>query len=124
MAEQLSISVEQRPEALVLQVLAPNLDENNMNNVRAAVMKAAAQTTPLPLVVDLARVKYVPSLALGALVGLGNQVRAGGRRLILVSLQPTVRQVMAITRLDRVFEIMDDVPAALRSLGSLVTNLP
>jgi anti-sigma B factor antagonist len=70
----------------------------------------------VPFVLDMTNVKYLPSLTLGAMVRLANAFRARNQRLILAAMQPTVRQVISITRLDRVFEIHDDVDSALKSV--------
>jgi anti-anti-sigma factor len=117
MSEKSSISVEQRPEAVIIHVLAHDLDENNIVGLRSGITDALAASPPLPFIVDMANVKFVPSLTLGALVRLVNEFRTRRQRLIFVCLQPTVRQVITITRLDRILEIMDDVGAAVRSVG-------
>ena len=69
----------------------------------------------MPFVLDMANVKYLPSLTLGAMVRLVSEFRARGQRLLLAAMQPTVRQVITITRLDRVFEIYDDVDSAVKA---------
>jgi len=101
----------------VIHVLAHDLGEDNIASVRGGITDAVSQSPSLPFIIEMANVKFVPSLTLGALVRLVNEFRARRQRLIFVSLQPTVRQVIVITRLDRLMEIMDDVEAALRSVG-------
>ncbi|MGE5610942.1 MAG: STAS domain-containing protein [Bacillota bacterium] len=113
-----AVSVEQRPDAVVVHVLVNDLDENNLVAVRRGIADAVKQSPSFPFILDIGKVKFVPSLSLGALVRLVNEFRARRQRLVLVSLQPAVRQVIAITRLDRIMEIMDDVDAALRSVGA------
>ena len=117
MPETPSISVEQRPEAVVIHVLTHNLDENNVVGLRSGITDALAASPPLPFIIDMAKVTFVPSLTLGALVRLVSEFRGRQQKLIFVSLQTSVRQVITITRLDRVMEIMDDVSAALRSVA-------
>ena len=65
------------------------------------------------VVVDLGRVAIVPSLALGLLVQLLNKCKARQQELKLVGLQPQIRQIFAMTRLDRLFQFADDVESAL-----------
>ncbi len=118
MPETPSISVEQQPGAVVVRVLARDLDESHMTGLRSGIADALPTAPSLPFIVDLSNVKFVPSLTLGALVGLATDFRSRSQRLIFASPQATVRKVFTITRLDRVLEIVDDVPAALCSVGA------
>jgi anti-anti-sigma factor len=117
MSESPAISVELRPDAVVVRLLIPDLDEDHMLALRRELDAAVKQSPSLPFIVDMARIKFIPSLTLGALVPMAGEFRARRQRLILVALQRAVRQVISITRLDRVMEIMDDVDGALRSVG-------
>lgn len=117
MSEASAVSVESLVGAKVVHVLAPDLSEQNMAAFRGGIAQAAGQSSD-PFIIDLANVKYLPSLTLGAFVGMVNEFRARKQRLIFVCLRPTIRQVVSITRLDRVLEIMDDVATALRSVGA------
>ncbi len=118
MSEAPSISVEQQGQAVVVRVLARDLGEANLARVRAGIADAVSREPSLPFIVDLSQVKFLPSLTLGALVRLVNEFRSRRQRLIFVCVQATVRQVLAITRIDRIMEVLDDVDAALRGLGA------
>ena len=50
---------------------------------------------------------------LGLLVQISNQCKSREQKLRLVGLQQQIRQVFAITRLDRVFQFADSVEAAI-----------
>jgi anti-anti-sigma factor len=50
------------------------------------------------------------------LLRLRRQLQKAGGRLVLCRLDPSVAEVLRITRLDRLFEVQADVPAALDSL--------
>ena len=77
--------------------------------MRAEVLAGAEQARDLPVVLDLSNVGFFPSVSLGAVVVLLNTLKKAGQKLILVGLQPPVREALAITRLDKLFEIRDDV---------------
>ena len=109
--------VERTDDVVVIRVQVKDLDEAHTKAVQAAVNAAAGDFPGLPFVLDLARVKFLPSLTLGAMVRLGQSFRARNQRLVLVGLQPTIRQVLTITKLDRMFEIQDDVPTALKAMS-------
>ena len=60
------------------------------------------------LLFDLSGIRYVSSTGLGLLVGLNHRIRAAGGRLLLANAGPLVREVLAVTRLDSVLEILPD----------------
>lgn len=57
------------------------------------------------LVVDLARVNFLSSAALAQFLGLHRTLTTAGGRLSLINLQPDVRQVFAVTQLDRIIDV-------------------
>lgn len=68
---------------------------------------------PKKLVVDLARVTYIDSSGLAALIEAMQKVEEYGGQFALTGLQETVRNIFEIARLDQVFRIFADVDAAL-----------
>ncbi|MEM1384450.1 MAG: STAS domain-containing protein [Pseudomonadota bacterium] len=62
-------------------------------------------------VLDFSKVDFIDSSGLGALVGIYKLVNGRGS-LELACLGPAVEKVFALTRMNRVFEIHDAVPAA------------
>ena len=100
--------VERHPNVVVVHVQAESLDERNLSAVRADTSAAGAASPQLAVVLDLAKVGFMPSLSLGGLVQLQRELKARGQRFVLTGLRPAVRETMAITRLDRLFEIQDD----------------
>jgi len=65
------------------------------------------------VVVDLARVTFIDSTALGVLIGVGRQLRAGEGSLDLVCQNGNVRRVLEITGLDAVFALHTSLAGAL-----------
>lgn len=110
-------TIEQQDGVIIVHVQVKILDDANTKAVHADLAAAAAASPEMPAVLDLASVKLLPSLTLGMIVRMCNEFRARGQRLALAALQPAVRDVMMITRLDRVFEIHDDVPSAIKSVA-------
>lgn len=68
-------------------------------------------------VLDLEGVPFIDSAGLSALVRLFKRVRSQAGRLGLASLQPPVRRVFELTRLERSFDVYPDVAEALRRAG-------
>jgi anti-anti-sigma factor len=64
-------------------------------------------------------VRFIPSLSLAALIRMLTECRAREQRLMLVGLDPTLRELFRLTRLDRLFELQADVPSALKKIRPL-----
>ena len=109
-------SVEHLPPAVVVHVLAAELRKPEVDAICAAVDAARVAAPASPFVLDMASVAFAGSLALGVLIGLSREFQSREQRLIFVNFQPDVRQSMEISRINRVLEILPDVPAALRRL--------
>jgi anti-anti-sigma factor len=115
MAQPPATTIEQLTDAVVVRVQHTDMTEAHITEVQADITKAGTDQS-LPVILDIAKVKYIPSLALGLFVRMANTFRARQQRFILASPQPTVRQVLAITRLDRAMEIQESVESALKAI--------
>lgn len=108
--------VDVEPDAVIARVTCARLDEEQLQQLRSEVLAAAVQHPAHPLVLDLAAVSFVPSMSLAALIRLSTDFRAREQRLILCGLQPAVRELFTVTRLDRLFDLQPDSAAAVRAL--------
>ena len=68
------------------------------------------------LILDLSHVIFMDSSALGALV---SALKAMGNKgeITLCSVREPIANILALTRLDRVFKVMNDQESACRELG-------
>ena len=67
------------------------------------------------ILLNLADVQYIDSSGIGSLVSAFTSVRKRGGELKLLKLTNRVQDVMQITRLNTVFDIMDDEAVAVKS---------
>ncbi len=58
----------------------------------------------LQLNLDLGRVEKITSAGLNELIGINCRARSHGIRLVLLDVQDSVRDIFALTRLERIFE--------------------
>jgi anti-sigma B factor antagonist len=79
----------------------------------SASLAAMAAKKPKKLVVDLSKVSYIDSSGLAVLIEGMQNVEAYGGKFALAGLQPNVRPIFEIARLDQVFRIFPDAEAAL-----------
>lgn len=84
---------------------AGEIDLQNSPALRTALL-ALAEKKPQRVLVDLAGVSYVDSSGVGTLVEFKRRLERGGGKVILAGLQPRVRSVFEITKLDQFFVIV------------------
>ncbi|HOW73021.1 MAG TPA: STAS domain-containing protein [Phycisphaerae bacterium] len=113
-----STIVERLPNLVVVRIQHESLDEKNLAAVRAETSAAGAESPQLAVVLDMTKVSFLPSLSLGGLVQLSREFKARGQRFALSGLQPLVRDTMAITRLDRLIEINNDLATLTGPTGT------
>ena len=78
------------------------------------LLRQVCEDRPTKLVVDLSRVEYMDSSGIGTLVEIFRRVKGFHGNMVLVSLQPRVRGVFEITKLDKFFTIRNSVAEALQ----------
>ena len=83
--------------------LAGELDLNTADEVRDSLAAAAVGTGCRFLVVDVSRLSFIDSYALGALISARNSAAAAGVPLTLVDPSPPVRKALEVTGLAAVF---------------------
>lgn len=89
-------------DALVASV-AGDIDLNNSPALRATLFDLIARHAPTKLILNLAQVPYMDSSAIAVLVELMRRMKGG--KIILASLQPRVKGLLEIARLDSIFAI-------------------
>jgi anti-anti-sigma factor len=67
------------------------------------------------LVVDLSPVEFLPSATIGKLISLKRKAKVCKAELRLCGLQQGVRDIFHVAALDRIFDIREDVRAAVAS---------
>lgn len=79
-------------------------------------MRTATQSASGRVVLDLARVAFIDSSGLGAIVA-AMKALAPAQKLELSGLTDTVKKVFRLTRMDTVFTIHEDLPLGLAKAG-------
>jgi anti-sigma B factor antagonist len=76
------------------------------------------------VVIDMARLEYIDSSGLGALVAALRQAQAEDGTILLVAPSGVVARVLKVTGLDKVFSVCDDEAEALRRLPADSRKVP
>ncbi len=104
-------------EDVLLGVVNPaQLTDAATDQLDTEVTAASNDRLNVPVVLDMGNVKFVPSVALGALANLRKGLKLQGRDLILVGVNRQVRGVLRTTRLDsliRIYPTLDDALDAM-----------
>ena len=69
------------------------------------------------LVFDMAKLDYIDSAGIGALIGCFSSARSGGGNLKLLQVGKRVRDALTITKLLPVFEVFEDEAQAVSSFA-------
>ena len=111
MAEITPIELTSHDRFVLATLQCEKLDEPHALDMQQKI-QATDQSPDLAVVLDMSHVQLVASLSLGALVTLLQCMKLRKQRFILVGLQPDVRQMFAVCRLGRLFEIYDTIETA------------
>jgi anti-sigma B factor antagonist len=99
--------------ALVVGTVHGEIDLHNSSSLRASLLDALRKWQPKKLVLNMSLVPYVDSSAIAVLVEILKEIRRSGGRVMLAELQPRVKGLLEIARLDSIFVIAKDETEAL-----------
>src|SRR5262245_49717692 len=89
------------------------LDEANIQELGVEMFKLVEQDHRKNLLLNFFNVEFLSSAALGKLITLDKKVKANGGRLKLSNIRPEIYEVVAMTKLNKLFDIKDDEADAL-----------
>ncbi|AWB91096.1 STAS domain-containing protein [Aeromicrobium chenweiae] len=102
---ELTFTTDDQQERTVLSV-AGEIDMQTSVELRSQV--DTLDVSHRTLVLDLSGVTFVDSSGLGSLLGVKKQQERAGGRLLLARVSPPVARIIEITRMDRVFDTVED----------------
>ena len=97
---------------------------NNKEFEKALLPVLSAETTKNSRVVfDLGGISYMSSAGLRVLMLAAKQLRPVNSEILMAGLQPLLREVFKISRLDMVFKVFDTVEEALADTSPATTTV-
>ena len=93
----------------------------HVSPVITETLNAMIKKRPERIVIDLSHATYIDSAGVAALISAMQEVKAYGGKFFLSGVQETIRSILEISRLDRIFWIFPDVDAALAANGAWFT---
>jgi anti-anti-sigma factor len=91
------------------------LDEAKLEEVGRDLLQKLDATSEERVILDFRKVKFMSSSMLGKLVLVQKKSKEFKVNLKLCSIDPEIRQVFKITKLDKVFSIEDDEESARKA---------
>ncbi|MBI5762315.1 MAG: STAS domain-containing protein [Planctomycetes bacterium] len=97
--------IRKQPEVTIV-VLAGDIDLNHSPSLHSALVDVTNER-PKRLLLDLREVPYMDSSGVGTMVEVFRRVSAYKGKMVLFGMNPRVRSVFEITKLDRFFTICE-----------------
>ncbi|GIK19883.1 MAG: anti-sigma factor antagonist [Leptolyngbya sp. PLA2] len=91
------------------------LDEANIQSIGEEIASIIEAEEKPKLLISFANVDHLSSAALGTLITINNKVRSRDGELRLADIDPQIYEVFVITRLNKLFQILDTSEEAMRS---------
>lgn len=113
MSEEGIVSIEMRDKAMLAVVRRSKMDSDASSGMRKEITAAAANVGELPVILVMTNVEFVGSTWFNAIVELLEESKQRGSSLILAEIRPQIREALALTRLNELFEIYNTVDDAL-----------
>ena len=93
------------------------LDESNIQQISEELCAAVDEQTTPKVMLGFGNVEHLSSAALGALITVNNRVKGKDGILCLSEIDPQIREVFTITKLDKIFPIYDTSEEAMNSFS-------
>ena len=111
-----TLRTEEKGEVLVVYFTeAKILDEARITQIGKDLMEAVTRATNAKMVLNFQGVAFMSSAMIGKLVLLNKKCKTDEVVLKMCAISPNVMEVFKITRLNKVFEILDDQDKAIKS---------
>lgn len=110
-----SISIDYTQEAVVVTLMDEKiLDAAQISDLEESILPLAGESQGKSLVIDFSNVGFLSSSVLGLLIRLSKRVNETNGQLKLCSLKKQIAEIFRITRLNKIFDIFDDIEAAMK----------
>jgi len=100
-------------EGVVVGSIHGEIDLHNSPLLRSRLMESLKKWQPKKLILLMSKVPYVDSSAIAVLVETLKEIRRSGGRVMLAELQPRVKGLLEIARLDSIFVVAKTEQEAL-----------
>ena len=111
----MKIETERQASVTILTPAVRRLDASVAGAFKEAITREIGEDRKA-LIVDFSKIDFIDSSGLGTLVSLLKMMNGKGD-MVLCALNPGIRNMFSLTRMDRIFRICPDRAAALAQLN-------
>lgn len=116
MAKKARIMMTTEGDVAVVSILETRiLDESNIKGLMEEIDAVVDKKYLLKMVIDFKGVTHLSSAVIGKLMALYKRMLKDKREFRIAGLNPVIRQVFKVTKVDKMIEIHDDLGAAVKS---------
>lgn len=113
------ISVEYAEKATIITFTDEKiLEEKDIQVLGESIMSVIEQAERINLILDFRDVRFLSSAVLGLLIRVSKRVYERDGQLRLCNIDPKIHEIFKITRLNRIFDICEDVDDATESIAT------
>lgn len=111
------ISLENAEKGIIITFTSEKiLEETEIAALEHSILPIIEQAGIPNIVLNFSNVKFLSSAVLGLLIRISKKIYQRNGQLKLCSINAKIFDIFKITRLDRIFDICEDVDAAVQSL--------
>lgn len=104
-------------EGITIMTLTLNTLTHEDNRELMQAFDALLNAGNKKIILDLLNTKYISSLILASLVFMQKRAKDTGGNLLICNVQNQVKEIIEVTNLDKIFDIMTDRQAAIDKLA-------
>lgn len=94
------------------------IEDNQIQEIKQELFSLVDAENHRKILINFDEVDFVSSAMFGGFIGLHRRVTERNGKLVLCTVHPAVYNVFATTKLNRLFDIKDDLDTALLALSS------
>jgi anti-sigma B factor antagonist len=92
------------------------LEEKDIQTLGESIVSVVEQGERINLILDFCNVRFLSSAVLGLLIRVSKKVYERDGQLKLCNIDPKIHEIFKITRLNKIFDICQDIEDASESL--------
>lgn len=104
--------------AQLLDDMIDRLDTEAVDTISQELLALVPRDNPVKLLVDFSRVDFMGSSLLGTLIRLSMRAAENHGALKICSLNPSIRKMFALVKLDLILDVHPDEQSAMASFGT------
>jgi anti-sigma B factor antagonist len=89
------------------------LEEKDIRNLQESIIPVIEQSEKIHLILDFQKVQFLSSAVLGLLLRTSKKVYERDGQLRLCNINQKIYEIFRITRLNKIFDIYDDLEGAM-----------